>query len=106
VRLSHGLCGRRYLIDETVPRRSGFPVAESESMAFDLCVHIFRRGKTGGRYAIEMDELPEAMGVSPTDLQRALQLAVERAWLEYAGLMLALRAAGIYVAKTALDLPR
>jgi len=75
-------------------------------MAFDLCVEIFRRGKTDGRYAIEMDELPKAMGISPPDLQRALQLGVERAWLEHAGLTLALRAAGIYVAKTALDLPR
>ena len=104
-------CGRRHLVDEPVPRRSGFPVAENESMAFDLCVEIFRRGKTDGRYTIEMDELPRAMGISPPDLERALQLAVERAWverewLEYAGLMLALTAAGIYVAKAALDLPR
>jgi hypothetical protein len=99
------------LVDEPVPRRSGFPVAETESTAFDLCIEIFRRGKTDGRYTIEMDELPRAMGVNPPDLQRALHLAVERAWverawLESAGLMLALTAAGIYVAKTALDLPR
>lgn len=101
-----GLCGRRHLGDVIAPRRSGFPVAESEAMAFDLCVEIFRRGKTNGRYAIELDDLPKAMGVRPPDLQRALELAVERAWLKYAGLMLVLRAGGIYVAKTALDLPR
>ena len=95
------------MLDEPVTRRSGFPVAESESMAFDLCALLFSRGKTkSGCYAIEVDELPRAMGVSSPDLQRALQVAVERSWVGYAGLMLTLRAAGIYVAKTALDLPR
>jgi hypothetical protein len=94
------------LLDEPV-RRSGFPVAESESIAFELCALLFSRGKTeSGRYAIEVDELPKAMGVSPPDLQRALQVAVERSWVGYAGPLLTLRAAGIYVAKTALDLPR
>jgi hypothetical protein len=93
-------------MDEPVPPRVKSPLAETEAVAFDLCALIFRRGKTDGRYAIEAEELPGAMGINPPDLQRALQLAVERAWLEYAGLLLALRAAGIYVAKTALDLPR
>jgi len=92
-------------MDEPVPRL-GNPLAETEAIAFDLCVFLFRRGKTNGRYAVEAEELPEAMGINPTDLQKALQLGVERAWLEYAGLLLALRAAGIYVAKTVLDLPR
>ena len=95
------------MLDEPVLRRSGFPVAESESIAFELCALIFNRGKTkSGRYAIEVAELPKAMGVSPPDLQRALEVALERSWVSYAGLMLILRAGGIYVAKTALDLPR
>jgi hypothetical protein len=95
------------LLDEPVLRRSGFPVAESEAIACELCELLFSRGKTeSGRYAIEVDELPKAMGVSPLELQRALQVCVERAWVGYVGLMLTLRAGGIYVAKTALDLPR
>jgi hypothetical protein len=94
------------LVDAPVPRRRANSLAETEEIAFDLCVFLFNRGKTDGRYAIEAERLSEAMGIDPPDLQRALQLAEERAWLEYAGLLLALRAAGIYVAKTALDLPR
>src|SRR5262245_9413864 len=83
--------GRRHLVDEPVQRRVGSALAEPEAIAFDLCVLIFRRGKTDGRYAIAMEELPEAMGVNPVNLQKALELAMERAWLEYAGLLLALK---------------
>jgi hypothetical protein len=46
------------------------------------------------------------MGVNLSDLQSALELAVERAWIERAGLWLVLKASGIYVAKMVLDLPR
>lgn len=94
------------MTDEPIRRRGGSALAEPEAIAFALCALLFRRGKTDGRYAIEMAELPEAMGIHPADLQGALTLALERAWLEYVGLVLALRAAGIYVAKMTLDLPR
>jgi len=93
-------------VNQPVARRPRNPLAETEAIAFDLCVLLFERGKTDGRYAIEAEEVPAAMGIDRTDLQGALQLGLERAWLEYAGMMLALRAAGIYVAKSALDLPR
>ena len=94
------------MVDEPVARPQGRALAETEAIAFDLCILLFNRGKIDGRYAIEAEELPRATGLKPPDLHRALQLGVERAWLEYAGLGLALRAAGIHVAKTALDLPR
>ena len=81
-------------------------ISDTEALAFRLCALIFRRGKSDGRYAIEMEELPEAMGLSPSDLYTAQELAMERAWLDRAGLRLALKAAGIHVAKMALDLPR
>jgi hypothetical protein len=94
------------LADQPAQRQWGKHFSETEAIAFDLCAHIFRRGKTEGRYAIEVEELPRAMGLNPPDLQRALELAADRAWIEYVGHLLALRAAGIYAAKTALDLPR
>ena len=101
-----GLCGRRHLADKPVQRQVGNHLAESEAIAFELCALIYRRGKIDGRYAIEVEQLPKAMGLKRSDLQGALELATERAWLEHAGLMLALRAAGIYTAKMVLDLPR
>jgi hypothetical protein len=94
------------LADEPIRRPGRSALAEPEAIAFDLCVLIFSRGKTDGRYAIDREELPEAMDVSPSDLQKALNLAMERAWLGCAGILLTLRAAGIYVAKVTLDLPR
>jgi hypothetical protein len=94
------------LADEPAQRQWGKHFTETEATAFALCALIFRRGKTDGRYAIEIEELPGAMGLNPSDLQSALELAADRAWVEYVGLLLMLRAAGIYAAKTALDLPR
>ena len=94
------------MADKPVQRQRRDHFAETEAIAFDLCALIFRRGKTDGRYAIEMEELPEAMGLNLSDLQGALELAADRAWVEYVGLLLALRAAGIYTAKMVLDLPR
>jgi hypothetical protein len=81
-------------------------IGDTEALAFKLCALIFCRGKSNGRYAIEMEELPEATGLSLSELYSALELAVERAWLDRAGLLLALKAAGIHIAKMALDLPR
>ena len=94
------------LADEPVQRQVGNHVAESEAIAFALCALIFRRGKTDGRYAIQLEELPAAMGLDLSDLQSPLELAADRAWVQHAGLLVALRAAGIYTAKMALDLPR
>jgi hypothetical protein len=94
------------LADEPAQRRWGKHFSETEAIAFALCALIFRRGKTDGRYAIEMEELSGAMGLELSDLRSALELAADRAWVEDVGLLLALRAAGIYAAKTALDLPR
>ena len=83
-----------------------YRIGDTEALAFKLCALIFCRGKSNGRYAIEMEALPEAMGLSPSELYTAQDLAVERAWLDRAGLFLALKAAGIHIAKIALDLPR
>jgi hypothetical protein len=73
------------LAGKPVQRRLGDHSAEAEAIAFKLCALIFRRGKTDGRYAIEMEELPEAMGLNLSDLQSALEWAVDRALVEYAG---------------------
>jgi hypothetical protein len=94
------------LADQLARRHRAKNFSETEAIAFDLCAHIFRRGKTAGRYAISIEELRQATGLHRSDLQHALDLAADRAWIEYVGLLLALRAAGIYAAKTALDLPR
>jgi len=81
-------------------------LAGTEAIAFELCALILRRGKTKGRYVVEMEELRESMALEPYEFQSALELAVERAWIEPVGPMIALKAAGIYAAKMVLDLPR
>jgi len=74
--------------------------------AVNLCAVVFLNGKSEGRFAMRELELPKASAMPTYRLEVAVKWAIESAWLRRRFRCVALTAAGIYVAKTHLDLPR
>ena len=98
---------RRWLrVKPSIRLRMASRAARTEAVAAELCAGLYRRGKVGGHYAIEMEDLQEATGLNRARLQRALDFAGERSWLGRSGRQLVLKAAGIHVAKKILHLAR
>ena len=80
--------------------------AKYEAIAAKLCAEVFLKGKVLGRFAMLLDELPEATGLPRADVQAVINLAIEREWLRLGNNYIELQAAGIHVAKETLDLSR
>ena len=77
-----------------------------EAVAAKLCAAVFLKGKVLGRFAMLLDELPEATGLPRADVQAVIDLAIERDWFRLGRNYIELQASGIYVAKEMLDLSR
>ena len=88
------------------PADSAAEPAKYEASAAKLCAAVFLKGKILGRFAMLLDELPVATGLPRAEVQAVINLAIERAWLRLGYNYSELQAAGIYVAKEMLDLPR
>jgi hypothetical protein len=67
---------------------------------------VYRQGKVAGRFEMQLDELRKALAWRKEVIDTALLLAERHDWLRRDRLRIALRAAGIYVAKGILGLPR
>ena len=80
--------------------------AKYEAIAAELCAEVFLKGKVLGRFAMLLDELPEATGLPRADVQAVIDLAIDRDWLRLGHNYIELQASGIYVAKEMLDLLR
>ena len=77
-----------------------------DARAADLCVLLLLSGKHEGRFAMRVDELMAASKL-PRDLFSETQAwALQCDWLRCHSKYVALKAAGIHVAKKVLDLPR
>ena len=80
--------------------------AKYEANAAMLCAAVFLKGKVLGRFAMLLDELPEATGLPRAEVQAVINSVIERDWLRLGHNYIELQAAGIYVAKEMLDLLR
>ena len=80
--------------------------AKYEAIAAELCAAVFLKGKVLGRFAMLLDELPEATGLPRADVQAVIDLAIDRDWFRLGHSYIELQASGIYVAKEMLDLLR
>ena len=80
--------------------------AKYEAIAGKLCAAIFLKGRVLGRFAMLLDELPETTGLPSAEVQAVINWAIEREWLRLGHNYVELQAAGIYVAKVTLDVPR
>ena len=80
--------------------------AKYEAIAAKLCAEVFLKGKVLGRFAMLLDELPEATGLPRAEVQAVINSVIERDWLRLGHNYIELQAAGIYVAKEMLDLLR
>ena len=92
--------------DERSPADRATKAAEYEAIAAKLCAAVFLKGKVLGRFAMLLDELPEATGLPRADVQAVIDLAIDRDWLRLGNNYIELQASGIYVAKEMLDLLR
>ncbi len=75
-------------------------------IATNLCAMLLSRGKHGGQFGMTLDALRVAMALTEPQLKEAAAWAAECDWIRWIANRIELRAAGIYVAKEALELPR
>ena len=75
-------------------------------MVEKLCALVYRQGKTDGRFEMRLDQLRKKSGWTKRGLDTALIAAERRDWIRRSRSRVALKAAGIYVAKSVLGLPR
>jgi len=85
---------------------TGKPKASSEAIAVSLCAAVLLKGRTAGRFVMILDELRKASDLPRDQFDAALGIAAERSWMRIDVGHVELKAAGIYVAKEDLDLPR
>jgi hypothetical protein len=78
-----------------------------------LCKRIHAEPRQGhtrraddGQFAMSIDELRHAMDLSERQAEVATMWAAEREWIRRRANQVELKAAGIYVAKVTLQLPR
>jgi hypothetical protein len=82
------------------------PADVAVDTAAKLCAMVFLKGKVLGRFAMLLDDVPKAMGLPLAEIEAGTDWAVEHGWLHRGKNYVELLAAGIYVAKETLDLPR
>ena len=80
--------------------------AESRTDAVNLCAVVFLNGKSESGFAMRELELPKASAMPTYRLDVAVNWAIESAWLRRRFHCIELTAAGVYMAKTRLGLPR
>jgi hypothetical protein len=82
-------------------------VKQAQARAEKVCAMILAAGKTDGRFSMAVTTLRRAAAGDLGDVSEAVAGAVRNKWMRRAGAnRVELTAAGIYVAKNALDLPR
>ncbi len=86
----------------SVPDDSRQLVAGAEK----VCAILLANGKTNGRFSMPLSALRRAAAPELDDWGDAVACAIRNNWLRSAGDSVQLTAAGIYVAKNVLDLPR
>ena len=79
---------------------------DAASLAANVCAAVLSGGKHDGRFAMSIDELRRAMDLSERQAEVAIMWAAEREWVRRRANQVELKAAGIYVAKVTLELPR
>jgi hypothetical protein len=77
-----------------------------ETMAADLCALVYRQGKTAGRFEMPVAELLNGSRWTRENLVLAFGTAARNDWIHPVQSCVILKAAGIYVAKGVLGLPR
>jgi hypothetical protein len=71
----------------------------NEAIAARLCALVFFKGKTEGRFLMEVEELTRASDLPRSLLEAAMAWAAERDWLHIRLDYVELKAAGIHIAK-------
>ena len=79
---------------------------EPEVIATKLCAAVYRSGKVDGRFQMPLDYLRVKTGLTLEAIAIGVGLAELRDWVALDQRIVALKAAGIYVAKAVLGLPR
>jgi hypothetical protein len=82
------------------------PEEDAATLAANVCATVLSSGKHDGRFAMSIDELRHAMDLSERQAEAATMWAAEREWIRRRANQVELKAAGIYVAKVTLQLPR
>lgn len=77
-----------------------------ETAAAQLCARVLANGKSKGRFSMSMSSLRKASGLSRAELQSVFAFALRNKWLRLRTQGVELTAAGIFVAKDVLHLPR
>jgi hypothetical protein len=77
-----------------------------EMLAAKLCAAVYLNGKVDGRFQMPLDYLRVKTGLTPTAIAIGLSLAELHDWVGLTRRVVALKAAGIYVAKGVLGLSR
>jgi hypothetical protein len=78
-----------------------------ETMAADLCALVYRQGKTDGRFEMPIAHLLNGSSWTREEaIVTALSTAESRDWIHRSRGCVALKAAGIFVAKGVLGLSR
>jgi len=85
--------------DERLPADPEGEPAGFTTVAADLCTTVLLNGRVFGEFAMLMDELLEAAGRPRAEVEAAIAWGIEQAWLRHDTAYVALRAAGIHVAK-------
>ncbi len=80
--------------------------AKLEAVAADLCAMVFSSRTAAGGFTMRLSDLSKAAALPPDQLEAATNWAADQAWLRCGPDHVELTAAGIYVAKVTLDLPR
>jgi len=80
--------------------------AGTETIAVNICATILSSGRHDGRFSMSIDDLRQAMDLTDYQTKIATARAVERQWVRLFADQIELSAAGSYVAKETLDLPR
>jgi hypothetical protein len=82
------------------------PEKDVATLAVNVCAAVLSGGKHKGRFAMSINELRRAMDLSERQVEVATMWAAEREWVRRRANQVELKAAGIYVAKATLQLPR
>jgi hypothetical protein len=75
-------------------------------IAANLCATVLSHGKHSHHFGMTLDALREAMALTQHQLKVVAAWAAEHDWIRWIADRIELKAAGIYVAKETLDLPR
>ena len=79
---------------------------DAATAAAGVCATVLRCGKHDGRFVMSIVALRRTLDLSERQTRDATTWAAERAWVRLFAGQVELKAAGIYVAKAVLDLPR